>query len=120
MARRIRVLHIIENLNYGGMERVLSDLVCKCDRDRFEAHVLCLTALGRFSEGLDRVAELHVASPMTRLSMFRPALLSEQIGFIRPNVVHTHSGVWYKGSLAARMAGVPWLVHTEHGRPQPD
>src|SRR5437867_11236007 len=99
MAHRTRILHLIESLNYGGMERVLADLVSRCDRDRFEIHVLCLQSLGRFSEGLDRVAELHVARPMTRLSMLRPASLTEQIARIAPDVVHTHSGVRYKGSL---------------------
>jgi glycosyltransferase involved in cell wall biosynthesis len=34
--------------------------------------------------------------------------------------VHTHSGVWYKASLAARMAGVKRIIHTEHGRQSPD
>src|SRR5437762_9694770 len=120
MGRSIRVLHVIDSLNYGGMERVLADLVSRCDRDRFEIHVLCLQSLGRFSEGLNRVAELHIARPMTRLSMLRPASLTQQIARIAPDVVHTHSGVWYKGSLAARKAKVPWVVHTEHGRRQPD
>jgi glycosyltransferase involved in cell wall biosynthesis len=119
-ARRTRVLHVIQNLNYGGMERVLSDLVHGCDPDRFESHVLCLTFLGRFSKGLEQVAELHVARPMSRLSMLRPASLSHDIARIAPDVVHTHSGVWYKGSLAAKNAGVPWIVHTEHGRRDPD
>ena len=118
--RRIRVLHVIANLNYGGMERVLSDIVTRCDPERFESHVLCLQYLGRFSHGLEQVAQLHVADPTTRLSMLRPTSLIEQIGNIAPDVVHTHSGVWYKASLAARMAKVRWLVHTEHGRRQPD
>src|SRR2546426_5760718 len=39
---------------------------------------------------------------------------------VAPDVVHTHSGVWYKGSLAARHAGVPRLIHTDHGRHHPD
>ena len=119
-SRRVRVLHIIQNLNYGGMERVLFDLVSRSDRHRFEMHVLCLEYLGRFSEGLDSAAELHVASPMSRLSLIRPRALSRQISSIAPSVVHTHSGVWYKGSLAAKLANVPMIVHTEHGRQQPD
>jgi glycosyltransferase involved in cell wall biosynthesis len=52
--------------------------------------------------------------------MLRPASLSRDIARIGPDVVHTHSGVWYKGSLAARTAGVHWIVHTEHGRREPD
>jgi glycosyltransferase involved in cell wall biosynthesis len=118
--RRIRVLHVIANLNYGGMERVLSDIVTRCNADRFESHVLCLQYLGRYSEGLDQFAELHVAEPTTRVSMLRPTALVDQMTRIAPDVVHTHSGVWYKASLAARMARVNWLIHTEHGRRQPD
>ena len=118
--RRIRVLHVIANLNYGGMERVLSDIVTRCDPERFESHVLCLQYLGRFSNGLEQCAGLHVAQPTTRFSMLRPTSLIEQMTRIAPDVVHTHSGVWYKASLAARMAKVRWLIHTEHGRRQPD
>jgi glycosyltransferase involved in cell wall biosynthesis len=52
--------------------------------------------------------------------MFHPKQLTEHIARIAPDVVHTHSGVWYKASLAARRAGVRWLIHTEHGRRHPD
>jgi glycosyltransferase involved in cell wall biosynthesis len=117
---RIRVLHVIQNLNYGGMERLLADLVRRIDSDRFESEVLCLRYHGVFSEGLADYARLHLAPPMERLSMLRPRRLADQIRAIAPDVVHTHSGVWYKVSLAARMAGVPRLVHTEHGRAHPD
>jgi glycosyltransferase involved in cell wall biosynthesis len=118
--RRLRVVHIVKNLNYGGMERVLADIVGGLDRDRFEPHVLALKYLGRFSEGLDRVATLHVAPPMTRWSMLHPAALTGWLRRLAPDVVHTHSGVWYKASLAARRSGVPLVIHTEHGRHLPD
>jgi glycosyltransferase involved in cell wall biosynthesis len=120
MPDRIRVLHVIQNLNYGGMERVLSDIVLRCDRTRFESHVLCLQYLGRFASGLDEVATLHLAKPMTAASMLRPHSLAHQIRAIEPHVVHSHSGVWYKASYAARLARVPLVVHTEHGRASPD
>ena len=115
-ARRLRVLHVIQNLNYGGMERVLADMVRGMDRTRFEGHVLALEYLGRFAEGLDDVAELHLADRMSPFSLLRPQALARQFRRIRPDVVHTHSGVWYKASLAARMAEVRRVIHTEHGR----
>lgn len=116
----LRVLHVIQNLNYGGMERVLADLVQRCSRSRFEIHVLCLAYFGRFSTGLGQVATLHLADSLPRYSMVWPGPLIRQIRRIRPHVVHSHSGVWYKASFAARHAGVPRLVHTDHGRPKPD
>ncbi|HEU4564083.1 MAG TPA: glycosyltransferase [Gemmatimonadaceae bacterium] len=119
-ARRTRVLHVIQNLNYGGMERLLADIVRRDDPARFENHVMALQYLGRFAEGLGDVAELHLARPMGRASMLWPRALAEQMRRIAPDVVHTHSGVWYKAGLAARHAGVPRLIHTEHGRERPD
>jgi len=116
----IRVLHVIQNLNYGGMERLLADIVRGLDRSRFEAHVLVLQYFGRFADGLQEVAQLHQAPRMSRWSMLRPTALARQVASIAPHVVHTHSGVWYKASLAARMAGVRRIIHTEHGRQSPD
>lgn len=118
--RRTLVLHIVQNLNYGGMERLLFEMIRRADRDHFEHHVLTLQFVGRFGEGLDGFARVSVAPQMTRLSMLHPARLARTIAAIGPDVVHTHSGVWYKASRAARIAGVPWLVHTEHGRAVPD
>lgn len=116
----VRVLHVIQNLNYGGMERVLSDLVLRCSKTRFDIHVLCLTYFGRFATGLASAASMHLADPQPRYSMIWPGPLVRQIRRIRPDVVHSHSGVWWKASLAARLAGVPRLVHTDHGRGRPD
>ena len=116
MTGRIRVLQVIQNLNYGGMERLLADIVRRLDPRRFESHVLVLGYLGRFAEGLDSVATLHVSPPLGRWSLVWPGPLIATIRKIAPDVVHMHSGVWYKASLAARAAGVPRLIFTEHGR----
>jgi glycosyltransferase involved in cell wall biosynthesis len=48
--------------------------------------------------------------------MILPLGLIRSLRLCRPDVVHLHSGAWYKGALAARLAGVPWVVFTEHGR----
>ncbi len=120
MSHKIRVLQIINNLNYGGMERILADIVRRMDPSRFDRHVLALSYLGQFAQGLEDVATLHTADRMPPWSLLWPARLTRQIQRIAPDVVHTHSGVWYKASLAARLAGVPRLIHTEHGRPNPD
>lgn len=119
-ARRVRVLHLVQNLNYGGMERLIHDLARLADRDRFDVHVLVMQYVGRFGEGLDGIAEVHLAGRMEPWSLLRPAALAERIRALAPDVVHTHSGVWRKGARAARMAGVRRVVHTEHGRRHPD
>ncbi len=120
MSERIRVVQVIQNFHYGGMEQVVGDLVRHLPRSEFELHVLCLGFFGHFSQGLDEFAELHLADEMSNLSMIWPASLISRIRRLAPDVVHTHGRLWYKASLAARRAGVPLLIHTEHGRHAPD
>lgn len=117
---RLRVLHVIQNLNYGGMERLLADLVLRADPADFEPHVLVLQYLGRFGRELEGHATLHVSLPLPKWSLLFPEPLARQLRAIAPDVVHSHSGVWYKTAKAARVAGVPRLIHTEHGRAAPD
>jgi glycosyltransferase involved in cell wall biosynthesis len=70
---------------------------------------------GRFAEGLETHATLHHAVPLPSWTMVWPRPLADQIAAIAPDVVHSHSGVWWKSALAAHLAGVPRVVHTEHG-----
>ncbi|HXC24647.1 MAG TPA: glycosyltransferase [Gemmatimonadaceae bacterium] len=120
MNRRLRILHVVENLNYGGMERLISDMARHLDATRFEMHILALGYLGHFSKGLEGFAVLHTGRPQSRLSMLYPTTLAHDIRRISPDVVHIHSGLWYKVGLAARMADVPFIVYTDHGRQVPD
>ena len=76
---RLRVLHCIQNLNYGGMERVLSDLVHGVDPERFDPHVLTLQYRGRYGEGLDQVATLHDGPRQGPWSLLWPRALTRCI-----------------------------------------
>ena len=116
----LRVLHVVRRLHYGGLERVVSEMLQRADRAAFDNHVLTLIPPGRFGAGLEAFATLHQAPPMSKASNFWPAALAREIRAIGPDIVHTHSGVWHKVSLAARIAGVPIVVYTEHGRQVPD
>lgn len=117
---RTRVLHIVLDLEAGGLERFVADLVRRTDPERFAIHLLALQSLGRYAAGLERFAELHVAPPGRIGALLWPFDLRDRIRRIAPDVVHTHSGVWLKGARAARMARVQRIVHTDHGRSFPD
>ena len=113
---RVRVAHVALDLDVGGLERLVADMIRTTDRQRFDLHLVVFNFLGRNAEGLEAFATLHQAPPLPRWTMLWPAPLTALFRRIAPDVLHTHSGVWHKASLAARHAGVPLLVHTEHGR----
>lgn len=118
--RRLRILHLIHGLTHGGMERVLVDLVRGTDADQFESHVMSLQLGGPLAEELAPVAAVHRSPPLPPSTMLWPRRLARKIREIAPDLVHTHGRVWYKASLAARLAGVRRIIHTDHGRANPD
>ena len=114
----MRVTHVVYDLNWGGFESLVAAMAARLAGSNVAQSVISLGG----HEGhvgfvirpwLDRYL---VLGAMHRLSMLHPVALTKAIRATRPDVVHVHSGVWYKASLAARRAGVRAVVYTEHGR----
>lgn len=118
--RRARVLHVVLNLEAGGLERLVVEIANRADPARFDTQVLALQYAGRHAAELRDRGAVHVAPPLSRGSMLWPRELARVIASLEPDIVHTHSGVWHKASLAARLAGVRRTIHTDHGRLMPD
>lgn len=113
----IHVLHLVSNLDYGGMERLVDDIVERLDPTEFRPEVLLLEEYGAFVDRVKEHATVRRAPPLPSWTMIWPGPLVRELRRIDPDVLHLHSGTWYKGALAARIAEVPRVVYTDHGRP---
>jgi glycosyltransferase involved in cell wall biosynthesis len=125
MSPRIRVLRILSRLNVGGPSIQVIQLTAGLDPSRFES----MLVVGRESirEGnMFDLAESCGVKPMQLHSLGREIslwndllatyLLWRLMKRCQPHVVHTHtSKAGFSGRIAARIAGVPVVVHTFHG-----
>lgn len=109
-------MHIIEDLENGGAERVLVTLVSGLDSQRFRPVVCCLTKKGRLAAELEArgipVVTMHKRPKIDLTLLFRLRKLMRQQ---KIDIVHTHvftANFW--GRLAAIFAGVPVLITHEH------
>ena len=125
MPEKLRVLRAITRLNIGGPAIHVILLTRGLQNDRFASALV--TGLESPSEGTLRTLAVargvhpHVVAELGRevspvndlratLSMYR------LIRRMRPHIVHTHMAkAGTAGRLAARLAGVPIVVHTFHG-----
>ncbi len=114
-----RIAYVVQNLNYGGMERVLRSLATELPSRGFEIHVVFLEYPGHFAHGLEEYAVLHQISSTTKLSVLYPRQLVNLLRSIAPDIVHSHGGIWFQAAVASRLAGVGTMVHTDHGRSEP-
>lgn len=125
MSRRIRVLHVITRLIVGGaQENTLYTAIGQHRDPRYEVTLLAGLDGGREGDLHDaaRAAGVRLVLLPTLMRPIRPIsdvrALLWMVAFMRHerfDIVHTHSSkAGILGRLAARMAGVPIVVHTLH------
>jgi glycosyltransferase involved in cell wall biosynthesis len=119
------VLRIITRLNIGGPALHATLLTERLDPSRYDSLLVAGTedpGEGNFLALHDRSFEPLVIVPALGRGIHGPqdvvalAWLVRLMRRIRPHVVHTHTAkAGTLGRLAARMVGVPIVVHTYHG-----
>jgi glycosyltransferase involved in cell wall biosynthesis len=108
----------VSQLDVGGMEKLLVEFARHADRQRFTLNVVTLGGRGPLADDITAcgwpVTALEEPAGLRPGLVFRLARIFRQCG---ATVVHTHNTkpVMY-GSLAARLARVPVVVHTRHGQ----
>ena len=121
-ARRYRVLHLITRLDLGGAQQNTLYCAARHDRERFEVDLLA-GAGGMLDDEARRIGDARVellpwlkheispGSDLAALLRLRSYFRARKI-----DLVHTHSSkAGILGRLAARLAGVPAVVHPVHG-----
>jgi glycosyltransferase involved in cell wall biosynthesis len=121
----IRVLHPITRLIVGGAQENTMFTAALLNKERYKAEILSGPQTGSEGSLIDEVRANGV--PLTimpdllrQVSPWRDfRALTGMARFIRKadySIVHTHSSkAGILGRLAARIAGVPIIVHTVHG-----
>lgn len=120
-AERLRVCHIITQLELGGAQRNTLYTVSHLDPVRFEASLICSPGGLLDEEAKQGKAPVYFVRVLVR--PIRPihdvlalAALYRLLRRLKPHIVHTHSSkAGVLGRMAAYVAGVPVILHTFHG-----
>lgn len=112
----MRVLHIIESLEFGGAEKVLIELA-NAMADHCELAVCCVKRTGELQSSLDRRIRVYCMSAGEGSHFTLPFMLAKLVREGRYDVVHSHTwGVYIESALGALLGGARVLVHTVHGK----
>lgn len=119
VARRPRVVQVIPTLRTGGLENVVLRLVTHFESSLSQGVVTPAKngpLAGKFPSGVSIVAmgEQH------RPDRFNALRMARVFRRLRPDIVHTRNWTCIDAILGARLAGVPHVIHGEHGREAAD
>lgn len=120
--RPVRVVHVVNSLDLAGMEYGVIKLVNRLDPSRIRAGIVCLT---RQAETTLSVTRPHIRIVALGANTRRNWGLIPQLARVfrseGAQIVHSHNWQTYLyGVLGARLAGVPVVIHGEHGRDGPE
>lgn len=118
----IPVVHLVTNVNVGGLEHMVLQLVRHGNRSRFRTHVICLESPGALASTFEKNGVSVEGLGRSHLGFgSRVAVLARRLRALNSKVVHTHNpGPHVHGAVAAVLARVPVVIHTKHGRNYPD
>lgn len=111
----MRVLHIIESLEFGGAEKIVISLANSM-AGMHDISICCLKRIGALEPEVDKRIPVFCLGKGEGNDYLLPFRLARLIRKNAYDVVHTHNwGVFLEGGLAGILARAPVLIHTVHG-----
>lgn len=114
----MNIMQIVLSLECGGLEKLVLDLTTMLNRNGFNACICCLDKFGELAiQAKNKKIEVILIKKLPGKDVSLPIRLGYVIRKKKIDIVHTHnmSPLFY-GTLGARLAGVPVVINTRHGR----
>ena len=115
----LHVVHVIRSLEVGGLENGVVNLVNGL-ADQFRHTILCLEGLGPLQARVPSSVDVLAPDPGLARGPLACLRLARVLRGLRPDVVHCRNWPTIDAIPGARLAGVPVVVHGEHGREETD
>jgi len=107
----MRIMHVVRTLATGGTEMVVRRLISALEPSQFQQSVCTLVA----SPGSQPLRTICLERSADKAAFLVPQL-TRLFRRERPDIVHSRNWATIEAVLAAKLAGIRTIVHSEHGR----
>jgi sugar transferase (PEP-CTERM/EpsH1 system associated) len=112
---RLHVVHVLHSLAVGGTENGVVNLI-NAPGDGLRHTVVSMTEAGPLAARLPADVSVHCLGKRPGVDLRAIGRLTALLRRLRPHVVHSRNWGAFDAVVAARLAGVPRVIHGEHGR----
>lgn len=113
------LVHVLDSLAVGGTETGVVNLI-NATRGKFRHTVVTMTSVGPLAERLPPEVGLRCLQKNPGVDLKAIVRLAILFRRLRPRVVHSRNWGALDAVIAARLAGVRFVIHGEHGREASD
>ncbi|HWR17307.1 MAG TPA: glycosyltransferase [Terriglobales bacterium] len=115
-APAFKILQVVTRLGVGGAEHGMLNIMAGLQNDGIEQQICTMRGVEPGLMWTDRVkAEVLVAAESASRLRLDVARLVRIFREVRPAIVHSRNWGCLEAVVAARIAGVPVAIHSEHG-----
>ncbi|MFH1904709.1 MAG: glycosyltransferase [bacterium] len=102
--RKIKVIHLVEDLKIGGLERVVATIAEGLDKEKYDVEVWCVARDGEIADELKgKGIKVKILGILTYHNPFNILRLVSAMRKANPDIIHTHG---YFANTAGRLAGL--------------
>ncbi len=118
-AGRPSIVQVIPTLRVGGLEKVVVRLA-EYFAPRMRQAVVAPAPTGPVSQLFPAEVTVVAMADQRRPDRWNALRMARLFRTLKPDIVHTRNWTCIDGIVAARLAGVPIVIHGEHGREAAD
>ncbi|MEZ5461187.1 glycosyltransferase [Dokdonella sp.] len=113
----MKITHVVENLNRGGLERAVIDLICAQRARGHDCQLICLFERGTLAEELEgHGVPVHACEKRRGFDTAAIGRLRRHLRDHASEILHTHNAVaHYHAVLAALGLPIRRTINTRHG-----
>lgn len=115
--KKIKVMHILLSLEFGGAEKVVVNLVNKLYDERFDFSICVMDRIGALRDELNsNMKVICMERKGGGVDFALPARLAKVMREVTPDIIHMHNptALLY-GTISGKMAGARGMIVTQHG-----
>jgi sugar transferase (PEP-CTERM/EpsH1 system associated) len=111
------VVHLVQELDVGGLETGLLNLIHHMPADRYRHAIVCLKDFSAYHAQIrSRGIEIISLGKREGKDFGHYVRMFRTLRALQPDVIHTRNVYGIEGQLVAALAGIKLRVHGEHGR----
>lgn len=115
MKRRIKILHVVLSLDYGGTEKIVVDIANNLSRDEFESSIICMDRYGGRAGELKKDVLVYLMVRKPGLSVKNFYSFYKLLRKVKPDIVHFRNfATYFWGCFVSRFQRDCRIVYSDH------